>query len=377
MKKRLVITGIIIIAIIIAAIIYFSQPKNIINDINRYNISGVVYNGEDVTEKVDCKKLASIVSKYKCNRLPYYFGAYQQSHVVVELNGIYGNNSLHIILGDINVAYGSGNKGGFSIQNSSALLNEILNIMPYQTEEALGLVEKKVITFSDGESADLWRTGGSNDNYKISDGTTLLTIQNPTGPDKVYVGGVESYDDLSDTAQKAVSAFYEKQGLLYDTQSELKNAYAEYLACKESETEYHERYITQDIAPTASNDTIMCFLTSVNLPTKSQEAQELRLGAAFERKTGEVLSNWDLFTLPEEEARQWLLNAFDVDPALRAEMEAALKPEYIILFPENLEVTFPQGTLPSQEHRYSCALDYDKLKAVLQPWATPNNPVKK
>jgi len=104
-------------------------------------------------------------------------------------------------------------------------------------------------------------------------------------------------------------------------------------------------------------------------------AQEIRLGAVFDRETGKVLSNWDLFTLPETEARQWLLDAFDVADSLRAKMEPALKPEYIILFPENLEVTFPQGTLPSHEHCYSFGLDYNKLRSVLQTWAIPNNQV--
>ncbi len=84
-----------------------------------------------------------------------------------------------------------------------------------------------------------------------------------------------------------------------------------------------------------------------------------------------------MFALPEKEARQWLLNAFDVDPALRAEMGTALKPEYIILFPKYVEVAFPQGTLPSQEDRYSCTLDYNKLKTVLQPWVIPKGPAKK
>ncbi|WP_143162380.1 hypothetical protein [Sporobacter termitidis] len=327
---------------------------------------------------MDCKALASIVSKYQCSRLPHSFAPYPLSQVAVELNGVNGNNSLHIILGDINVAYESANKGGFSIKNSGALLNEILTVMPYQTQEARGLKEKKVITFSDGESADLWRTAyDGRDTYKLSDETTLLTVQDPIGPDNTHVAGVESFDDLSASAQKAVSAFYEAQGLLYDTQAELKNAYAAYLACQASGTEYRARYISQDIAPTASNDHIMCFLTSVLLPADGQTSQELRLGAAFDRETGKALSNWDLFTLPEAETRQWLLDAFDADPSLRAEMEAALKPEYIILFPNNLEVTFPQGALPSQEFRYGIGLDYNKLRAVLQPWAIPNDPVNK
>ncbi|NLP43290.1 MAG: hypothetical protein GX351_01555 [Peptococcaceae bacterium] len=243
---------------------------------------------------------------------------------------------------------------------------------PKQVEETWVLEQEKVFTFSDGESLNLWRKYHIVDAvYKLSDGTTLLTIQSPIGPDNVYVGGVESFADLNESAQIAIREFYKEQGLLYDTQTELENAYEEYLICRESGKVYQERYISQAIVPTASNDNIICFLTSVTLPVDGRIAQEIRLGATFDRKTGQVLSNWDLFTLPEDAARQWLLDAFDVAPALRDEMKAALRPEYIVLFPQNLEVTFPRGTLLSQEHSYIVSLDYDELRAVFQTWAIP------
>ncbi|NLA86707.1 MAG: hypothetical protein GX847_05375 [Clostridiales bacterium] len=372
MKKKLVI-AVIVLIVVIAAVIFLSQPKSIINDIDRYEIYRVVYIGGDVTERVDCNALASIISKYERSRVPHDFVPYQISQVVVEIFGINEHKPLHILLGDINVAYEVTKYGGFPIKNSDALLNEILSIMPYQTDEDRVLKEKGVMTFSDGESVSMWRTDYSRDNvYKLSDETTLLTIQDTAGPDNTYVVGKESYDDLSETAQKAVSAYYEKQGLLYDIQAELEKAYAEYLACKESGMEYHGRHISQDIVPTASNDKIMCFSTSVLLPLGGQTVQEIRLAAVFNRETGEALRIWDLFTLPEAEARQWLLDALDVEAALRAEMEAALKPEYISLSPENLFVTFPQGSLPSQEYSYGFGLEYKNLKDVLQPWAIPN-----
>ena len=130
----------------------------------------------------------------------------------------------------------------------------------------------------------------------------------------------------------------------------------------------------QEITPSASNDTAVSFITTVTLPVNGQEAKELRLGAVFNRETGAVYSNWDLFRLSEDAARQWLLDApGTVSPALRKEMEAALRPEYILLFPDHLEISYPQGTLPSQEYSYSIGLDYDeKLLAVLQPWAVPD-----
>lgn len=245
-----------------------------------------------------------------------------------------------------------------------------------QMEETWVLEDEKVITFSDGESADLWRTDRIGYAfYKLSDRTMLLTIQEPSGPDNVFVGGVESFADLSESVQDAVSTFYKEQGVLYDTRSQLQNAYADYLTCKENGTEFNKHYISQNIAPSASNKNIMSFLTSVILPVDGQIVRELRWGAAFNRETGEVLSNWDLFTLPEAEARQWLLDAFDVDdPIIKAEMDDALKPEYIILFPENLEVTFPQGTLPSQAYSYGFGIKYNELQDVLHPWAIPNNP---
>ncbi len=243
-----------------------------------------------------------------------------------------------------------------------------------QDQDTWTLKEEKVVTFSDGESADLWwRDYSVDEYYKLADGTTLLIIQQPSGPENVSVAGVESFADLGESAQKAVLSYYDERGLLYDTQAELEKAYAEYRACKESGTEYHKRRVSQDVAPTASNDKIMCFITSVLLPVGGQTVQELRLGAVFDRETGEVISNWDLFTLPEQEARQMLLDVFDADAALRAEMEAALRPEYIILFPDNLEVTFPQGTLPSQEHSYGFGLDYEEYRDALQSWAIPDN----
>ena len=69
-----------------------------------------------------------------------------------------------------------------------------------------------------------------------------------------------------------------------------------------------------------------------------------------------------------------LLDLAGVDGStLRAEMEVAIRPEYIILFPGNLEISFPRGALPSQEGGYMLALDYDgALRELLQPWAVPS-----
>lgn len=235
------------------------------------------------------------------------------------------------------------------------------------------LIQEKAITFYDNVSADLWRTEFNEDIYKLADGTVLLTIQDPEGPENVIRAGVDGFRELNNSAQDAVRKYYEEQGLLYDTPLELNNAYSEYLECKKNGESYSGRHISQSISPTASNDKIICFFTSVTLPVSGQTSKEIRLGAVFERETGSNINAWDLFSVSQEEAKRFILDSFaETSPSLRAEMEAALKPEFIVLFSDNLEVTFPEGTLSSQENGYGTSLDYDQLKELLHPWAVPD-----
>lgn len=244
---------------------------------------------------------------------------------------------------------------------------------PKQVEKTWIIMQENIASFADGENVDLWRSDyGGRDVYKLSDGTTLLTVQNSSGPANVSVDGVENFADLSETAKKAVLTYYEEQGLLYDIQTELKKAYDEYLRCKKSGQKFNDFFIIQDIVPTGSNDNIMCFLTSVTLPLGGQMAQELRLGAVFDKKTGEVLSIWDLLTSPENESKKQLLDAAQIEDAtLVSEMEKALKDECVILFPDNLEISFPQGVLPSQEHSIIVGIDYADLQGIIKNWAIP------
>lgn len=243
---------------------------------------------------------------------------------------------------------------------------------PQQEEEKWILIEEGITELSDGTSVDLWRTNWSgNDNYRLSDGTVLLTVQDVSGPDEMYAEGAERFEDLNQTAQKEILAFYEKQDLLYDLVSELEKAYAEYLNSREAGTNFNNLYISQDISPTASNDHMICFLTSVMHPDHGK-LQEERFATVFDKETGEVLSQWNLFLPEEAETRKQLLTAAQLkNPVLWAEMDAAMKPEHIILFPDRLEIYFPQGSLPSQEYSNTLAIEYEKLQGIIQPWAVP------
>ena len=233
------------------------------------------------------------------------------------------------------------------------------------------LVREEMLTLSDGTEVEVWINGGDN-SYRLSDGTELLREIKPSGPQNVYVGGVESFDQLSAPAQEAVAAYYAEQGLLYDVEEVLERAYADY---RDGGEDFSAYLVEQSVSPSASNERLMYFTTTVFCSIDSGTAEETSLPAVFDRETGEKLDIWSLFAVPEEEARAALVDKMAEGGYIpRAELEAALRPEYITFRTGGLNLTFPRGTLPSQEHSAGWGLDYQELDGLLQPWAIPEEP---
>ena len=238
------------------------------------------------------------------------------------------------------------------------------------------LLIPNALTLSDGTSVGVWKSNSWRTNrYVLEDGTELLRERPPFGPENVSVGDLEDFDDLSETAQERVLAFYEEQGVLYDLTAELERAYDAYLAC-EDKAQFDPYTVGQDISPCASSERAMYFLTTVTLPVSGNVITEVSRCAAFDRQTGERIDTWDLFACEPEAAIKTILDASGVDdfgdtPGLRTEMEAAFDPENILIHQESLEVVLPAGTLPSQEYSYMLGLDYSEVPGLLQDWAVP------
>ena len=188
----------------------------------------------------------------------------------------------------------------------------------------------------------------------------------------MHVGGVEGFDQLSAPAREAVASYYAEQGLLYNVEEVLERAYADY---RDGGEDFSAYLVEQSVSPSASNERLMYFTTTVFCSIDSGTAEETSLPAVFDRETGEKLDIWFLFAVPEEEARAALVDRMaDGDSVLRMEMQAALRPEYIAFHSDRLDITFPRGTLPSQEHSAGWGLDYQELDGLLQPWAIPEEP---
>ena len=89
---------------------------------------------------------------------------------------------------------------------------------PAKQIELTGFLASETAALSDGTTLNIWRSiHGSA--YTLPNGAELLRVRDLSGPERVYVGGTESFDDLTQTAQANVLKFYEDHGLLYDLKS--------------------------------------------------------------------------------------------------------------------------------------------------------------
>lgn len=245
---------------------------------------------------------------------------------------------------------------------------------PVKEEWEWKLKEEDALILSDGTAVDRWQKGYSGyDFYKLKDGTELLREEHPSGPENVYVGGRESFTSLPEHTAKAISAYYDDMGLLYDLETEVEGAYQEYLTCQTEGEEFFSYYLGQSTSLCASNERVVYFLTSVTLPLGGQYGMNYQVGAAFDRETGKVIPVWDLFTLPEEDVKALIVEEFAPrSEAERAEMLEKLTAEYLVFQPDSLNVSFPYGVLATELYTSVVGIDYGELTGVLHDWAVPD-----
>lgn len=240
-----------------------------------------------------------------------------------------------------------------------------------QIELVWQMEAQDVLTLPDGESVDAWRSRSvpvnSGDetlpsnavDYRLSDGTELLREKDL--PD------VELPEDTPDTARKAIRNYYTEQGRLYDVKELLQAACTAWQADKKH---FSEWYVEQSTYTTAQNDSLLWLCTEQDLPIASQEMTTTYTSVVFDRATGEPVDVWSLFRVPEEEAKAALLRTVQ-DDTERAALLQALKPEWILFYPDHVEVSFPAGSVEGENTDLKVAADLSELTDILQTWAVP------
>ncbi|MGI6026629.1 MAG: hypothetical protein ACOX7G_06645 [Candidatus Scatomorpha sp.] len=239
-----------------------------------------------------------------------------------------------------------------------------------ETVYITGFLRPDAVSLADGTELDVWQYENATA-YAAEDGTELLKVAEPIGPADTYNNGL-SLNDLGETAQANITAWFEARGALYDEQAELERAYAAWSGAEDA-SDFQTWGLSQRIVPTALSERVIYFLTTVERPVGSFVMEQQRIGSAFDRETGEYLEAWELFTCPPDEAVQRILDLSELtESEQRAELEAAFEPECLTIFEDRLEVSFERGVLPSCESGFTLVLDLDEdVLPLLHPWAVP------
>ena len=94
-------------------------------------LTDVSYEGKDITDKVDASEFIKHLSTSMCKRTFKTYSPYNGSDVTWEIDLIWNNNPMHILLGNINIWYESANKGYYEILDAD-LLKQVLEKMVSQ-----------------------------------------------------------------------------------------------------------------------------------------------------------------------------------------------------------------------------------------------------
>lgn len=233
--------------------------------------------------------------------------------------------------------------------------------------------------FSDGVTAEKWKNEKEDTRqyrYRLENGTDLLETTDVLSPEDEMDSELSGFEGLSDTAKEKVRIWYQDQGLLYDLDKELEDAYQDYLECEKSREHFTCHKVSQDVTESAENAEYMMILTAVTTPKKLHFDGGTTCNyqtAIFNRSTGETIDLWSLFTMPEEEVKEELAKTCSVEDTTVSEQDVGpvMDQGQILLFQDYLEVWFPYGTWERQEFDKGFGFEYNKIEGLLYEWAVP------
>ena len=218
-------------------------------------------------------------------------------------------------------------------------------------------------TLADGSTINVWQ-GLDEVHYKTEDSTEIVVEYRPENYEYI-VQDVPLDEEVKNT----ILNYYENRGTFYNITDELEKAYDTY---QNSKSDFDSYSISQRTDNTAESEEILYFTTNIRLPLSGSIGTEVHLGAAFDRTNGKIIDNWDLFQVNKDEALQVIFTNARITGELQEEIKSAIKGEYLLFYPDHLEIAFPKGALPNQEHSFSIILEYDEnIVEILQPWAVP------
>ena len=269
------------------------------------------------------------------------------------------------------------------------------------------LIAENAYTLSDGTAVSIYMHSKDTDDpkyYRLDNGAVILAEINGFGfkdilayEHRTFSTNDNPFLQLPQEIKEIIWAHYKQMGKQYDIELELENAYLLYKRYTEAGGTYwtgesdEDGVITlqaptlqQYTTETAYNDKLMFFYTNVSkpLPIDLQPEPEYDFSlprrdggfygfyTVFHTETGEVIPQYELFTIPEDEIAERLFAIPDyLTDEERTMMKEQLKPEYIGLEDNQIVIWFPHETIHG--NGYVVSINCADIKDILQPWAIP------
>ena len=246
-------------------------------------------------------------------------------------------------------------------EKTTAYHAELVELTAYQTSDTLPL--------SDGTQVEVWQ-GTTESLYALPQGPVLLEVYDPVGP-----GQDEQLLQLPQEVQDHILDYYTQSPLVYDLQRELNRVYQLYLQWT-SPYLFPAQVVRQETTLSACAPNVLYFATTVDRYGDNGYLGQETSCAAFYKDSGEPVDLQALFTCPPQTLIQSLLDHSDlVLPEQQPELVEAFRLDYLTFHPDRLLVTYPVGTLPSQESLNGFYFPYDDaILEYMHAWAVPYAP---
>ena len=246
-------------------------------------------------------------------------------------------------------------------EETTAYHAKLVELTAYQTSDTLPL--------SDGTQVEVWQ-GTMESLYALPQGPVLLEVHDPVGP-----GQDEQLLQLPQEVQDRILDYYTQLPLAYDLQSELNRAYQLYLQWTSPHL-FPAQVVRQTTVLSACAPNVLYFATTVDRYSEMGDLDQETSCTAFYKDSGEPVDLQTLFTCTSKTLIQSLLDHSDlVLPEQQPELVEAFRLDYLTFHPDRLLVTYPVGTLPSQEVVTGFYFPYDDAILEYMPaWAVPYAP---
>lgn len=361
-RRRAFSKGFVIAAVLVAVIssliglwfLFHTPPRELTGRIVETHVNNTTGEVSYVVYTSRGEQFGLIMEEY--TKVISFFDAYTDQDF---LDGsIYDGLRIYAELG--NSKESISNRDGKKLPTYSA---QLVEINAYQKPDP--------ILLQDGTQVEVWQKNGGV-LYALPKGPELLDVRSPKGPADTDTLGVDSLLLLPQEAQDNILDYYQKQGLMYDTQEELEQAYQEYRQWEYS-SPFPTQILRQEVTTTASSSDVIYFTTTIDRYVNGGPLSTESHCVPFSKDTGEPMELQDVFLCTPEMLIQTLLDHSHIaSPELEPEMIDAFRMDYVRIGQDRLEVTYPDGTLPSHEGTATFRFNYDDaITWLMQPRAVP------